>query len=188
MLWGGGIARQAKRKGQTLLASCLDQAKKSLQRSREVARPPRGPDRNTRARAATAAPRAAPTAAPEVPDHPHKNAQVLVTSLEIGPAEFGSRGVIQKVYQAEGQEPTYWLMIENDKGQVRCIHAPASLCTHQADLPTNPTAPAPHNLDGRAKATKEFFQHTRAEMLGNQHPSCVEVPRPRNSPDSIQNS
>ena len=165
MLWGG-IARQAKRKGQTLLASCLDQAKKSLQRSRA-----RGPDRNPRAR-----PAGPERPAPEVPDHPHKNAQVLVTSLEMGPAEYGTRGVVQKVHQAEGQEPTYWLMVENDKGQVRCIHAPASLCTHQADLPANPTAPAPFQLDNRAKTTKDFFQHLRQQMLGNQVPSSLALP------------
>merc|ERR1712039_683469 len=68
-------------------------------------------------------------------------------------------------------------MIENVKGAVRCITAQASWCTLQAHLPAHPQAPAPHHLDGRAKATKEFFQDARAKMLGNQHPSSVQVGR-----------
>ena len=165
---GEGV-RQAKRKGQKLLASCLQQARTSRERQR-----PRGPGQTQRSNSwVTAAP-----AAPEVPEHPHKGAEVLLTSFEAGPAEWGSRGMIQKVHQAEGQEPRYWLMLDSAKGAVRCIHVPASWCTLVADLPARPKAPAPHTLDGRAKATKEFLQKTRAKMLGNDHPSSVEVGRP----------
>ena len=114
----------------------------------------------------------------EVPEHPHKGREVVLSSLQAGPQDWGTRAHVQRVVQAEGQEARFWLMSENSRGNVGLLWAQASWCTPVSQLPKEPTPPAPVKLDARQATAKEFFQNARAEILGNNDPSCIDVARP----------
>ena len=149
---GRGERRQAQKKTQKLLSSCMAAASKSLAKSakgqqekpRQPGRkdPPRGPGLEK------------PAPETEVPEHPLKGREVVLSSLQAGPQDWGTRATVQRVVQAEGQEARFWCMSEGSRGKVSLFWAQASWCTPVSQLPKEPTPPAPLKLDARQATTK----------------------------------
>ena len=160
------LPQQAKSK--KLLASVLQAARRSM-----AGQTPRGPDTKKRKQREEAP---YPTNA-EVPDHPHKNSKLQVTKFAASPAQWGMTATIQKVFQAQGEDPTYWVIAETASGKAATFRCPASWCTLESSWPAHPTAPAPLRLDGRDKATREWLEATRRKVMGSSQPGSVQPGR-----------
>ena len=77
-----------------------------------------------------------------------------MTSLAAQPAQFALRGSVQKVYQENNNQLSYWVIADTSNAKVTTFRIPADCCTPVDQLPSKPTPAAPMRMDGRAKETQ----------------------------------
>ena len=99
-----------------------------------------------------------------------------MTSLAAQPAQFALRGSVQKVYQEEDNQLSYWVIADTSNNKFTTFRIPAACCTPVDQLPSKPTPAAPWRMDGRAKATQTILEGFRSQMWGNDQPQNIQPP------------
>ena len=99
-----------------------------------------------------------------------------MTSLAAQPAQFALRGEVQKVYQEENNQLSYWVIADTTNNKFTTFRIPAACCTPVCQLPSKPTPAAPLRMDGRAKATQTILEGFRSQMWGNDQPQNIQPP------------